>query len=698
MFYLIFWILPIIFQIDVEPNKLTASGADSSLGIGFYIAHFISLITSFLQFVLIILPIIFCVAPLFSFLYVRGRIKEEEGIFEENLKQVTYEYHQSPYKKIIEDININEWSREKEILKLMIVLLPISIYLLQVILKISGLESISLTGGSTALGWFLEILFVYLAIFIFSVELLFSSHIALKGRYFGEDLREQTYKSLYSVGAPISILSLVLFVIESVVESGSIVQLLVVVYFFAYFIMASVIFVLFLEIFEPISVIILIKIVNFWKNKKERKERQEKVDLSNLYYPLIYGVIGFIVYLFFSMIISSLVIVPNLGNPHPEIVQSGSYIYSNPTLFNAFRYDLVSISGFAMILAPIIILTIFFVLGLKYMKSTAVSLIAYVPIIIVMTIIIGTGTEYWITGQTSYTNIFGFNFYTLRTASFEADLTVGGVPSLLGILALPYIWARYVFCIIFLTLFLFYIRKDFKIKNIPIDDKVVEKAVFITVNDFISTDDYKEGKIRYLITKNKGVTVASVEQEREEVKELLNLLEEDKLLRDIKPEGEEEYKRFYYTLKYLFNNKQITIWKPEFGFTFEKVEKQGLYVMYTDGRDVFNYAFGGDSKQDPALISGMFSAITSFIQETTHAQQALKTIDHGDITILIEYGRFIFSALFIKGKQTTEVRAQLKKFIKSFEDKHADILVDWNGALMAFREDHLMAKEIFTDE
>lgn len=700
MFYLIFWILPIIFQIDVAPNRLTTTDTDVALGTGFYISHFMSLFMYFGQFIIITLPIIFCVAPFLSFMWVRGRIKQEEGILEENLKQVSYEYHQSPYKSIIEEIQINDWSREKEILKLMIVLLPISIYLLQVILKITGLESISLTGGSTALGWFLEILFVYLAIFIFSIELLFSSHIALKGRFFGEDIREQTYKSLYTVGAPISILSLVLFVIESVVESGSIVQLLVIIYFFAYFIMASVIFVLFLEIFEPISVILLIKIVNWWKNKKERKERQEKTDLSNLYYPLIYGVIGFFVYLFFNMIMSSLLIVPNLGGPPDQIIiDSGSYTYDNPHLFNVFRYELVTISGIGMILAPILILAIFFTLGMKYMKNSVSSLLVYIPIIVVLTIMIGaSGAEYWITGQTSYTDIFGFIFYTLRTASFEASFNVSGGISLLGILAFPYMYGRYIACIIFLTFFIYYIRKDFRIKNIPIDDKVVEKTVFISVDDFITTEDYKEGKIQYLITKNKSVTLEGAEQEREEIKELLNLLEGDKLLKNIKPEGEEEYKRFYFTLKYLFNNKQITIWKPEFGFTFERVEKQGLYVMYTDGRDVFNYPFESESKQDPALISGMFSAITSFIQETTHAQQALKTIDHGDITILIEYGRFIFSALFIKGKQTTEVRAQLKKFIKGFEDKHADVLADWNGALMPFKQDHLMAKDIFTDE
>ena len=66
----------------------------------------------------------------------------------------------------------------------------------------------------------------------------------------------------------------------------------------------------------------------------------------------------------------------------------------------------------------------------------------------------------------------------------------------------------------------------------------------------------------------------------------------------------------------------------------------------------------------------MFSAITSFIKETTKSQELLKTIDHGDITILIEYGKRIFGALFIKGKQSTEVRSSLKELVTKFEAKY----------------------------
>ena len=94
----------------------------------------------------------------------------------------------------------------------------------------------------------------------------------------------------------------------------------------------------------------------------------------------------------------------------------------------------------------------------------------------------------------------------------------------------------------------------------------------------------------------------------------------------------------------------------------------------------------------------MFSAITSFIKETTRSQDLLKTIDHGDIRILIEYGDRIFGAFFIKGKQSTEIRSQLREFVTRFENKYTEVLKNWNGELVHFKEDINLVDQIFKEE
>ncbi|MFX0076356.1 MAG: hypothetical protein ACFE96_13000 [Candidatus Hermodarchaeota archaeon] len=188
-----------------------------------------------------------------------------------------------------------------------------------------------------------------------------------------------------------------------------------------------------------------------------------------------------------------------------------------------------------------------------------------------------------------------------------------------------------------------------------------------------------------------------IEQEREEVRSLLEKLETEQMLDNIKPVEEKEMQRFYFTLKYLYNNNLIEVLRQEFSYIYEKAEKQGLYIIYDDGRGIFDYNFSEEFSHDPGIISGMFSAITSFIKETTKSQELLKTIDHGDITILIEYGKRIFGALFIKGKQTTEVRSSLIEFVTTFEAKYSDVLADWSGALIYFKEDNKLVESIFKD-
>jgi len=701
VFYLIYWILPIVFQIGSPPIELQLQSGEEGnigLGIGYIITHIGSLIALFAYYPLVTLPFIFFVAPFISALLVWNRLRKEKGSRKEVLKGLTYHLADSPYKKVKDDLIKGGWSREKEILKLLIVILPISLYLLQVLLKITGLESVSITTGETALGWFLEILFAYLATFIFSFELLFSSQIALKGRYFGENLRQQAYKSLYTVGAPISILSIILFIAEGIVEGTE--SLPVMFYFFAYFIMASIIFILFLKIFEPISLLIFFKIIHWWKS---RKEKSKGSGSKNFYYGIVFGCLAFFVW----FAVNYLVFTPLFGalfqNPGAIIESSNFVPPSGITLAQSLGFDLMNIFNFiALIVVSLIISAVLLRYCLKYIKNLLLGYVTFIPTIILLSILLGnfmnplisfTPETYWITGQSSFTTVFGFNFFTLRTASFNADLT----GSILQFLAIPYTYTQYVFNILIWGLILFYIGKNFRAKNIVVDETHLKKAIFSSITDFLTYDEYMEAKSQYLISRNPEVSIDTFDQEREEIKMLLDTLDRDKLIDELKPLEENEKQRFYFTLKYLFNNNYIDILKPEFSFVFERVEKQGLFVIYGDGRDIFNYQFTEETIQDPALIAGMFTAITSFVKETTKSEDLLKSIDHGDITILLEYGKYIFTALFVKGNETAEVRARLKEFVQTFESKYSDILVDWSGALIHFKEDHKLVEDLFRE-
>ena len=699
VFFLIYWILPIIFQVGVGPKELTLQPGEERnifLGIGYIISHFASLLTLFASYPLVTLPFIFFIAPFIAMIIVWNHLRKENGSIKDNLKLIAYPISDSPFKQIREGLTRNNWTREKEILKLLIVLLPVSLYLLQVIIKVSGADNLTL---QSSLGWFLEILFIYIAIFIFSIELLFSSQISLKGKFFGERIRAQTYRSLYTVGVPISIISILLFIADNV-NNNTLELLPIIFYFFGYFIMASILFILFLKVFEPISILIFIKLLDWWR-KKQKKEKT--ADMSNITYAIMYGVVAIAIYFIYYLLIGG-ILMPRIDVD--GILNSADFLSPtpNPSLVNSINFEILIILSFLNVGISTIVVGFLISRSLKYLRNMRTVFYIFLPILFIISIfvsgnianwILGKTVEYWLTGQTSYTTVFGFDFFILRSASFDAELV-----GITYVLSLPYLYFRYIFNVIIWALLIYYYKKDFKSKNIQIEENSIEKIIFSTSSEFPPYNDYVENKTIYLISQNEDSTTSQIEQEREEIQSLLKLLEKEHFLKEIKPEDENEMKRFYFTLKYLYRKNVITIWKPEYSYTFEPVEKQGLYIIYDDGRGVFNYAFRSDSIQDPGLVSGMFSAITSFIKEMTKSTEVLKKIDHGDITILIEYGSKIFGALFIKGTQSSEVRAPLKEFVEKFEELYKDILKDWSGALSPFKDEDndKLVEEIFKED
>lgn len=236
----------------------------------------------------------------------------------------------------------------------------------------------------------------------------------------------------------------------------------------------------------------------------------------------------------------------------------------------------------------------------------------------------------------------------------------------------------------------YYVRQNFFTKTIR-KEKVVEEITFTNLDlspiesDFLTKD--------YLITALQNIKIP--EKERDEVKQLYGSLKNGKFSNQLRLDNENENKRIFTTLKYMHKNRWINWWIPDFVFTFKRAELDCLFIMYSDGRDVFSYKFSESSKgADPSLVAGMFSAITSFIKETTSSSDLLRSIDHGDSKIIIEYGDYVFGAIFAN-MQTAEIRSKLKTFITKFEEKHRDVLPNWNGNMGPFEQDAVLLKEIF---
>ncbi|GAH26680.1 unnamed protein product, partial [marine sediment metagenome] len=130
---------------------------------------------------------------------------------------------------------------------------------------------------------------------------------------------------------------------------------------------------------------------------------------------------------------------------------------------------------------------------------------------------------------------------------------------LLVIIAIPFTYTRYVFNLLIWGLILYYLNKIFITKNVPKEGDISERISFSRISEFPKYEAYVTDLYRYLVVKTPESEVKAEKiEEREEVKELLEKIKDNKFLKEIKPTEKEEIRRFYFTLKYLFYDGKIS--------------------------------------------------------------------------------------------------------------------------------------------
>ena len=120
---------------------------------------------------------------------------------------------------------------------------------------------------------------------------------------------------------------------------------------------------------------------------------------------------------------------------------------------------------------------------------------------------------------------------------------------------------------------------------------------------------------------------------------------------------------------------------------------KNLFVLTKDGLNIYEYSFGIEI-QDPALISAMISALTSFVREATGSKKALRTVDQEDKKIILNHGNYITLALMSE-KDLPIIHKRVKKFTEVFENQFGLKLKQWQGETTMFKEADVIVNKYF---
>ena len=627
----------------------------------------------------------------------------------QRLQEVQFEIEASPFQAVMKRVQEKNWKNEIELLRVLIAILPITLFLLMTILRLLGeSENPSLLQG-TSMGWFLEIYFAYIASLVFSVYLIKASLLSRKGKFLGNQLYVTMIQSLSTVGAFMSGLAVILFLAEYFD------QIFVVAYFIVYFIMVSLFFVLFLDIFEPFSIYFLVKLIESFKDVKNAIRR---TGLGNLAKATTAGIlIGFLLsagFLFYRVVVSSIFL--NISTVQYDtffwLTQNFMAFLISAALVLLLRRWNWSVFGSSVITYFAILLSSLFIFGwyteqwytvlgstipANFPSFAGVRLIE--PFITLTTGLSGAENLKWLTAVWKG-GIFG-NYQFILPELHQIPVIGQGIGGkFLQILSIPYNFLHPLAIILTYGGIFFLAGREFHVRIQKGEEKQQFKSIFSDVTRLPSVSELSRKADIFLITAT-PTTDADTEElinqywAKSELGETLrnsitgNMMTISKLSQSLDIPISKIYEiidSVTYDAEIPFN-RIITLWQREFAYSFEEVTIDSLHIMMLDGRAVLSHTFGEESQVEPALVAGLFSAITSFAKEAVRSEQLLKTIDHGDVVLTIEYAKWVFAAIFADST-STELRKKLGEFLTDFEVRHAKTLPKWLGDLDKFSDEY----------
>lgn len=108
---------------------------------------------------------------------------------------------------------------------------------------------------------------------------------------------------------------------------------------------------------------------------------------------------------------------------------------------------------------------------------------------------------------------------------------------------------------------------------------------------------------------------------------------------------------------------------------------EDIFIIYRDGRLINHQTRRLRADMDNQLLSGMLTAIQSFIQEAFREgdEGRLSEMSFGKSQILIERGKWVSIAVVIRGVAPIGSRAEVAFAVQSIEEMHGTRLADWDG-------------------
>jgi parallel beta-helix repeat protein len=123
-----------------------------------------------------------------------------------------------------------------------------------------------------------------------------------------------------------------------------------------------------------------------------------------------------------------------------------------------------------------------------------------------------------------------------------------------------------------------------------------------------------------------------------------------------------------------------------------------VFIMTNDGILLNHYINTQATRIDEDILTGMLTAVQSFIKDSMKKKSDLKQLKMGDFNIIIEKGKLVSAVVFTNAEETETISKQLKPMIKELEIIEKKILEDWDGNVDSLGSLHEYAQKFINGE
>lgn len=116
-------------------------------------------------------------------------------------------------------------------------------------------------------------------------------------------------------------------------------------------------------------------------------------------------------------------------------------------------------------------------------------------------------------------------------------------------------------------------------------------------------------------------------------------------------------------------------------FQARRYDIKAVFLIFEDGTLIASRVKSGEKIVDTDLFSATLDVIQNFMRTSFPGLRGkwLRTIAHGDHTIVMERGRYAYLTVLLEGEEADQLRRQMRDLLLEFESKNREVLAKWRG-------------------